>query len=106
MGRFQQEPSVLKLYLVFHFSVDETPLVPDINEPTSVSNSDDCHEMTVSWKIPIGGTQNKYQFDKTINGKGSWTTGKVINPKYYKYLKKDAHQSHLGRQKMGWFLAD
>jgi hypothetical protein len=32
--------------------------------------------------------------------------GKVIHPKYYKHLKKGAHQSHLGRQKMGWFLAD
>ena len=34
------------------------------------------------------------------------TTLKVIHPKYYKHLKKGAHQSHLGRQKMGWFLAD
>ena len=24
----------------------------------------------------------------------------------YKHLKKGAHQSHLGRQKMAWFLAD
>ena len=31
---------------------------------------------------------------------------KVIHPKYYKHLKKGAHQRHLGRQKMGWFLAD
>ena len=31
---------------------------------------------------------------------------KVIQPKYYKHLKKVAHQSHLGRLKMGWFLAD
>ena len=31
---------------------------------------------------------------------------KVIHPKYYKHLKKGAHQSHLGRQKIGWFLAD
>ena len=31
---------------------------------------------------------------------------KVIHPKYYKHLKKGAHQSHLGRQKMGWCLAD
>jgi hypothetical protein len=31
---------------------------------------------------------------------------KVIHPKYYKHLKKGVHQSHLGRQKMGWFLAD
>jgi hypothetical protein len=37
----------------------------------------------------------------------SWqAAGKVIHPKYYKHLKKGAHQSHLGRQKMGWFLAD
>ena len=34
------------------------------------------------------------------------TGHKVIHPKYYKHLKKGAHQSHLGRQKMGWFLAD
>ena len=31
---------------------------------------------------------------------------KVIHPKYYKHLEKGAHQSQLGRQKMGWFLAD
>ena len=31
---------------------------------------------------------------------------KVIHPKYYKHLKKDAHQSHLGKQKMGWFLVE
>ena len=30
---------------------------------------------------------------------------KVIHPKYYKHLKKGAYQSHLGRQKIGWFLA-
>jgi hypothetical protein len=34
------------------------------------------------------------------------TFPKVIHPNYYKHLKKGAHQSHLGRQKMGWFLAD
>ena len=33
--------------------------------------------------------------------------GKVIHPKYYKHLKKGAYQSQkIGRQKMGWFLAD
>ena len=32
--------------------------------------------------------------------------GKVIHPKYNKHLKKDAHQRHLGRQKIGWFLKD
>ena len=31
---------------------------------------------------------------------------KVIHPKYYKHSKTSAHQSHLGRQKMGMFLAD
>ena len=31
---------------------------------------------------------------------------KVIHLKYYKHLKKGPHQSHLGTQKMGWFLAD
>ena len=30
---------------------------------------------------------------------------KVIHPKYYKHLKKGAHQNHLGSQEMGWFLA-
>ena len=35
-----------------------------------------------------------------------WKAYKVIHPKYYKDLKKGAHQSHLGRLKMGWFLAD
>ena len=32
--------------------------------------------------------------------------GKVIQLKYYKHLNKGAPQSHLGRQKMGWFLTD
>ena len=31
---------------------------------------------------------------------------KVMHPKYSKHLKKCAHQSHLGRQEMGWLLAD
>ena len=31
---------------------------------------------------------------------------KVINPKYNKHWKKSAQQSHLGRQKIGWFWAD
>ena len=30
----------------------------------------------------------------------------VIHPKYYKHMKKGIHQSQLGWQKMGWFLAD
>ena len=33
-------------------------------------------------------------------------SGKVIHPKHYQHLKKGAHQSHLGRQEMGWILAD
>ena len=32
--------------------------------------------------------------------------GKVIHPKCYKHSKKGVHQSHLGRHKIGWFLAD
>ena len=31
---------------------------------------------------------------------------KVIHLKYYKHFRKGAHQSHLCRQKMGWFFAD
>ena len=31
---------------------------------------------------------------------------KVIHPNYYKHLKEGAHQRNLGRQKIGWFLAD
>ena len=31
---------------------------------------------------------------------------KVIHPKYHEHFIKGAHQSHLGRKKMGWFLAD
>ena len=43
---------------------------------------------------------------KIVDCKGGSTKGKVIHPKYYKHLKKGVHQNHLGRQKMGWFLAD
>ena len=35
-----------------------------------------------------------------------WIGCKVRHPKYYTQLKTGAHQSHLARQKMGWFLAD
>ena len=31
---------------------------------------------------------------------------KVIHLKYYEHLKKGAHQTYLGRQEIGWFLAD
>ena len=31
---------------------------------------------------------------------------KVIHPKFYKHLKEVAQDSHLGTQKMSWFLAD
>ena len=34
------------------------------------------------------------------------SVSKFIHPKYYKHLRKGAHQNHLGRQKMGWFHAD
>ena len=47
---------------------------------------------------------NRYlQFNWSLSTLG---ISKVIHPKYYKHLKKGAHQSHLGIQKMGWFLAD
>ena len=32
-----------------------------------------------------------------------WHESKVIHPKYYKHLKKGAHQSNLGRQKWAGF---
>jgi hypothetical protein len=41
-----------------------------------------------------------------LNGCKFQAVAKVEHPKYYKHLEKGAHQSHLGRQKMGWFLAD
>ena len=41
--------------------------------------------------------------DHTFHGFQSYTS-QVHS--YYKHWKKGAHQSHLGRQKMGWFLAD
>ena len=72
--------------IVFHFSVDETPHVPDVTEPTAVSNSHDCQEITVSWKIPKSGTQNKYQFDKMVNEKASWTTGSTSKSKAIWYI--------------------
>ena len=31
---------------------------------------------------------------------------KVIHPKYTKHSNQAAKQSHLGRYKMGWFMAD
>ena len=31
---------------------------------------------------------------------------KVLHPEYNQHLKKAVHHSHLGRQKMDWFLAD
>ena len=52
-------------------------------------------------------TQNeKDAIDVYTFSKGLCVRIKVIHPKYYKHLKKGAQQSHLGRQKVGWFLAD
>ena len=47
-----------------------------------------------------------HAFNSASSNLKSEVTLKVIHPKYYKHLKKGAHQSHLGRQKMGWFLVD
>ena len=42
---------------------------------------------------------NALKQQEGIFKKPSPVSHKVIHPKYYKYLKKGAHQSHLGRQK-------
>ena len=44
--------------------------------------------------------------DKARTKQAASTLYKVIHLKFYKHLKKGAHQSHLGRHKMGWLLAD
>ena len=71
--------------IVFYGLVDETPNVPDVTEPTAVSH--DCQEITVSWKIPKSGTQNKYQFDKMVNEKASWTAGSTSKSKAIWYIR-------------------
>ena len=73
-----------QMSIVFYGLVDETPNVPDVTEPTAVSH--DCQEITVSWKIPKSGTQNKYQFDKMVNEKASWTTGSTSKSKAIWYI--------------------
>ena len=72
--------------IVFYGLVDEPPNVPDVTEPTAVSNTHDCQEIIVSWKIPKSGTQNKYQFDKIVNEKASWTTGSTSKSKAIWYI--------------------
>ena len=69
----------------------------------------EAHELTLSghpWNVDSGEEAIK---TRILIGNLIMTfksKGKVIHPKYYKYLKKGAHQSHLGRQKMDWFQAD
>jgi hypothetical protein len=46
------------------------------------------------------------RLEKIVTSDEMHPLDKVIHPNYYKHLKKGAHQSPLGRQKMGWFLAD
>ena len=44
-----------------------------------------------------------------MKGRKAKSEGKMhqsYTSQYYKHLKKGAQQSHLVRQKMGWFLAD
>ena len=79
------------------------------------------------WKIPINiDFPDKFRSENSPTTPSKWletktdtmqsvfkpyflnikSTGKAIHPKYYKHFEKGAHQSHLGRQKMGWFLVD
>ena len=44
--------------------------------------------------------------DGIVSRQVCFNIGKVIHPKYYKHFKESAQESHLGRYKMGWFLAD
>ena len=48
------------------------------------------------------------QYIASQGGQGTFFLGiiKIVHPKYYKDLKKCAHQSHLAGQNMGWFPAD
>ena len=48
--------------------------------------TNDCKEISVSWKIPKSGAQSKYQFDKIVNEKASWTTGSTLKSKAIWYI--------------------
>ena len=63
---------------------NEHTLVPDDIDSTPLTN--DCKEISVSWKIPKSGTQNKYRFDKIVNEKASWTTGSTLKSKAIWYI--------------------
>ena len=63
---------------------NEQTLVPDDIDSTPLTN--DCKEISVSWKIPKSGTQNIYQFDKIVNEKASWTTGSTLKSKAIWYI--------------------
>jgi len=58
-------------------------------------------EKTHLWIQP-----SKRKLSSTVASCSVCTVAKVIHSKYYKYLKKGAHKSHLGRRKICWFLAD
>ena len=62
----------------------DNELIPDDIDSPSLTN--DCKEISVSWKIPKSGTQNKYQFDKIVNEKASWTTGSTSKSKAIWYI--------------------
>ena len=58
--------------------------------------------LRIDWKISE--ISMKYLSAQIITGDAKelfLILTKLIHPKYYKHLKKGAHQSHLGRQKMG-----
>ena len=72
-----------------------------------------CDMTTIDGNVKSGPLTTTKHFSNALNHfkRGDrrnqfFTESKVIHPKHYKLLKKGAHQSRLGRQKMGWFLAD
>ena len=72
-----------------------------------------CDMTTIDGNVKSGPLTTTKHFSNALNHfkRGDrrnqfFTKSKVIHPKHYKLLKKGAHQSRLGRQKMGWFLAD
>ena len=65
--------------------------------------------MGIAWNFDLGMDYSLlHDLERTpCVGKGMtptiYVTSKVIHPKYWKHLKKGAHQSHLGRQKWAGF---
>ena len=53
--------------------------------------------LTIAYSRPVSASldfHHLYTYPQTV---------KVVHPKYYKQLKKGAHQSYLGRQKCAGF---